>query len=258
MALRKELLATPGSTPGPRPSTITWPSGTRTSPSVSTIWRVLKARGFVTPQPHKRPKSSCVRFEADFPNESWQADMTHVAVADGAVFEVLNMIDDHSRLCVASRVFVTTRAPDVVRTLHKSGRQLGLSRVLPHRQRPHLHRAPPGRMAGPWRLELSPLGHPLQALTSLPSPDLRQGRALPPDHEEVPGQAGPARATKTAAGPARPLRPCTTTPIRPHRALDRAHPTRGIRRPRKGHPTGPSIDTAGYRVRHDKVDKTGR
>ena len=27
-------------------------------PSVSTIWRVLKARGFVTPQPHKRPRSS--------------------------------------------------------------------------------------------------------------------------------------------------------------------------------------------------------
>jgi hypothetical protein len=30
-------------------------------PSVPTIWRVLTRRGFVTPQPHKRPKSSCVR-----------------------------------------------------------------------------------------------------------------------------------------------------------------------------------------------------
>jgi transposase len=38
-------------------------------PSVSTIWRVLKARGFVTPQPHKRPRSSFVRFVADLPNE---------------------------------------------------------------------------------------------------------------------------------------------------------------------------------------------
>src|SRR4051812_6109448 len=26
------------------------------TPSVSTIWRILKDRGFVTPQPHKRPK----------------------------------------------------------------------------------------------------------------------------------------------------------------------------------------------------------
>jgi len=44
-------------------------------PSVSTIWRVLKARGFVTPQPHKRPRSSYVRFCAALPNECWQADV---------------------------------------------------------------------------------------------------------------------------------------------------------------------------------------
>ena len=71
-------------------------------PSVSTIWRVLKARGFVTPQPHKRPRSSWHRFEAELPNECWQADVTHVTVADGVVFEVLNIIDDHSRLALAS------------------------------------------------------------------------------------------------------------------------------------------------------------
>jgi transposase InsO family protein len=90
------------------------------APSVPTIWRVLKARGFVTPQPRKRPKNSYKRFAADFPNERWQADMTHVEAADGVVFEVLNIIDDHSRLCVASRAFVTVKSPDVVRTLHKA------------------------------------------------------------------------------------------------------------------------------------------
>ena len=94
-------------------------------PSTSTIWRVLKARGFVTPQPHKRPKSSYVRFCADLPNECWQADVTHVEVANGVVYEVLNVIDDHSRLCVASRVFVSTRSPDVVRTLHRAAGQWG-------------------------------------------------------------------------------------------------------------------------------------
>jgi transposase InsO family protein len=97
----------------------------REPPSVSTIWRVLKARGFVTPQPHKRPKSSFVEFCADLPNECWQADVTHVGGADGLVFEVLNIIDDHSRLCVASRAFVTTRSPDVVRTLHRAAAQWG-------------------------------------------------------------------------------------------------------------------------------------
>src|SRR6185437_16863077 len=35
------------------------------APAVSTIWRILVARGFVTPQPHKRPKSSYIRFQAE-------------------------------------------------------------------------------------------------------------------------------------------------------------------------------------------------
>jgi transposase InsO family protein len=94
-------------------------------PSVSTIWRTLKARGFVVPEPHKRPKSSYRRFVAELPNELWQADMTHVGLGTGAVFEVLNIIDDHSRLCVASRAFVVTRAHDVVRTLHYSAERWG-------------------------------------------------------------------------------------------------------------------------------------
>ena len=94
-------------------------------PSVSTIYRVLKARGFVTPQPHKRPKSSFKPFVADLPNESWQADMTHVEFGDGVVYEVLNMIDDHSRLCVASRAMKTVKATDVVRVLHKAAESWG-------------------------------------------------------------------------------------------------------------------------------------
>jgi hypothetical protein len=46
------------------------------APAISTIWRVLTRRGFVTPQPRKRPRSSYTRFEADQPNERWQLDIT--------------------------------------------------------------------------------------------------------------------------------------------------------------------------------------
>jgi transposase len=42
-------------------------------PSVTTIWRVLRRRGFVTPEPHRRPRSSWIRFEAALPNECWQS-----------------------------------------------------------------------------------------------------------------------------------------------------------------------------------------
>src|ERR1700730_8890724 len=33
-----------------------------TAPSVATIWRILARRGLITPQPHKRPRSSFIRF----------------------------------------------------------------------------------------------------------------------------------------------------------------------------------------------------
>jgi len=72
------------------------------APSEATIWRILVRRGFVTPQPSKRPKGSVRRFEADWPNERWQADHTEWVLAKGRRVQILNLIDDHSRLCVAS------------------------------------------------------------------------------------------------------------------------------------------------------------
>ena len=124
VALRKELIDL-GVDAGP--ATIHWHLEQRglPAPSTATIWRILKARGFVTPQPHKRPKSSYTRFEAELPNERWQADVTHWALADGTNVEILNIIDDHSRLCVESRVFRTVRSTDVVRALHRAGQKWG-------------------------------------------------------------------------------------------------------------------------------------
>ena len=78
------------------------------------IWRILTARGFVTPHPHKRPKSSlAVRFAAEQPNERWQTDITHWALADGLDVEILHWLDDHSRLCLASTARPVFTAPDV-------------------------------------------------------------------------------------------------------------------------------------------------
>ena len=82
-------------------------------PSVSSVWRLLRRRGLVTPQPHKRPRSSFVRFEAALPNECWQSDMTHWVLAGGRGCEIVNFIDDHSRLCLASVALPVTTAVDV-------------------------------------------------------------------------------------------------------------------------------------------------
>ena len=94
--------------------------GESAPPSVSTIWRILKRRGFVTPQPHKRPKSSYIRFEASLPNEMWQSDVTFFELRDDTKVEILNFVDDFSRVCVAAKVLAVTRAPDVVATLYEA------------------------------------------------------------------------------------------------------------------------------------------
>ncbi len=99
-------------------------------PAVSTIWRILKRRGFITPEPHKRPRSSYIRFEAQLPNETWQADVTFWELADGTKVEILDVIDDFSRVCVASKAFAVTTSPDVVQTLYEAGRAWGLPASL--------------------------------------------------------------------------------------------------------------------------------
>jgi transposase InsO family protein len=94
-------------------------------PSVATIWRILSRRGFVIPQPQKRPRGSFVRFEAEMPNERWQADITHWTLEDGSPVDVLNMLDDHSRLLVGSDARATTKAADVVASFHEAAAQHG-------------------------------------------------------------------------------------------------------------------------------------
>lgn len=73
--------------------------GVVTPPSEATIWRVLTRRGFVVPEPRKRPQSSYQRFVASAPNELWQADCTDWTIATGVV-KVLSFLDDHSRVAL--------------------------------------------------------------------------------------------------------------------------------------------------------------
>jgi transposase InsO family protein len=96
-----------------------------TAPSRPTIWRILKSRGLIEPQPHKRPKSSWIRFQAELPNEMWQADATHWQLADTSDVEILNLIDDHSRFSLASVAFRTVKAPDVLETFCSAAESYG-------------------------------------------------------------------------------------------------------------------------------------
>jgi transposase len=96
------------------PDTIAWHLAHHHSIRVSaaTISRYLTRLGLVTPQPTKRPKASYQRFQAELPNQCWQADFTHYrlvgpATAPAGDAEVLTWLDDHSRY--ALEVTATSR-----------------------------------------------------------------------------------------------------------------------------------------------------
>jgi transposase InsO family protein len=72
-------------------------------PSARTVHRVLVRQGLVEPAPAKRPRSSFKRFEDPAPNGCWQLDGTGWALADGTPVCILRLVDDHSRLIVATR-----------------------------------------------------------------------------------------------------------------------------------------------------------
>ncbi len=96
------------------------------APSLSTIHRVLRRRGFVVPQPQKRPRSSWMRFESSLPNECWQSDMTHWHLVDDEHVEIINFIDDYSRAVLASVAVPVATAADVVRIFYDAAGTYGL------------------------------------------------------------------------------------------------------------------------------------
>lgn len=127
VALRKEL-AEDGHDHGA--STIQWHLSQdrrfkRAVPSVATVHRILVRRGFVTPQPHKRPKSSWCRFEASAPNEMWQIDATDFTIATGVV-KIFNIIDDHSRVACRSRAVDAATAEEAWTTFCQAAETWGL------------------------------------------------------------------------------------------------------------------------------------
>ena len=127
--LRKQLLDA-GHDAGPQ--TIHYHLSTELSeaPSVTTIWRTLKRQGLITPQPHKRPRSSFIRFEAKLPNETWQLDSTPWQLADGSPVEILNFLDDRSRVALAASCFLTVKAADVVEVFYSASNSFGLPASL--------------------------------------------------------------------------------------------------------------------------------
>jgi transposase InsO family protein len=225
------------------------------APSVSSIWRVLRRRGFVTPQPQKRPKSSYQRFEASLPNECWQSDMTHWVLEGDVGVEIVNFIDDHSRLCLASVALPVTKVLDVMAIFQAITVRYGTpASLLTDNGAIYTAKSRYGRTG--LETELERLGV--------------VAKHSSPYHPQTCGKV--ERFHQTMKKWLRKQPPATTikelqgqldwfinyyNEVRPHRSLNRRTPRSAYEARVKAHPGHVKDATAHFRVRYDKIDTNG-
>jgi transposase InsO family protein len=226
-----------------------------TPPAISTIRRIITAAGLVTPEPAKRPRSSYLRFQADQPNETWQSDFTHWALADGTDIEILNWLDDHSRYLLSCTAHRPVTGDDVVDTFTRNTNQYGLpASTLTDNGRVYTAKFGGGRNAFEHLIAAAGIaqknGHPYHPQTQGKIERFHQtlkrwlaARPAATNITELQGQLDQFRAVYNQQ--------------RPHRALDRQTPQHAYDATIKATPTGHPL-SAHYRIRHDVVDQFGK
>jgi transposase InsO family protein len=238
--------------------------------SRATIHRILLRTGAITAEPKKRPKSSYLRFEADQPNETWQADFTHYRLAHSprartagkaaADVEILTWLDDCSRYALSVTAHRTVTGPIVLNTFQQTAATYGFpASTLTDNGMVFTTRFARGR-GGPNQLE-----HQLLEL------GITQKNSRP-NHPQTQGKVERFQQTLKKWLDAQPQRPTTLTELqdlldeftdlynhhRPHRSLPhRATPATIYTSLPKAAPS-PSARTNNHdRVRHDKINKAG-
>jgi transposase InsO family protein len=225
------------------------------APSTATIWRVLKREGLITAQPQKRPRSSLIRFQADLPNEMWQTDITHWQLAGGEHAEILNVIDDHSRLFICSDAYSYVKAADVVESFHRAAELHGLpAALLSDNGAVFTGTARHGKVK--LQIELEQLG--VAAKNSRPYHPQTCGK-IERLHQTLKRYLDkqPLAATREDLQAQLDTFLHYYNHIRPHRALQGRTPLQAYSARIKAQPAGRPATTS-FRVRQDKVDATGK
>jgi len=253
-ALRRELSAQ-GHDAGAETIAYHLSQDIRDIPSLSTIWRVLRREGLVVRQRQKRPRSSLIRFEAEFPNECWQADVTAWQLASGEAVEILDLIDDHSRLHLGCDAYVRVKAADVVRSFHKAAQLHGL---------PESFLSDNGAVfVGGYRkgkvlleYELERLGIAFKNSRPYHPQTLGKVERLHQTLKRYLAKQSPAHTLSELQEQLDAFRHYYNH-IRPHRALHRHTPLQAYSERSKARPAGTPAGTY-FRVREDRVDKAGK
>ena len=227
----------------------------RDIPSLSTIWRVLRREGLVVHEPQKRPRCSLIRFQAELPNEMWQADITCWQLASGAVVEILNLIDDHSRLFLRSDAYPRVKAKDVVQSFHGAAELHGLpASLLSDNGAVFTGSSRGGKVL--LESELERLGVAFK--NSRPYHPQTCGK-IERLHQTLKRYLARQPSAQTLSELQSQLDSFVHyyNHIRPHRALDRHTPLQAYSARVKARPAG-APPPSYFRVREDKVDKSGK
>lgn len=225
------------------------------APSTSTIRRVLHAAGLITPEPHKRPRSSWRRFEADAPNEVWQSDMTHWRLADGSEVEICSWLDDHSRYLLGTTAVRRVDGDDVVATFCAAGEAHGWpAATLTDNGAIYTSRFTGGHNA--FEHLLAYLG--IKQQNGAPNHPQTQGKIerLQQTLKRWLAQQPAARTITELQAQLDAFR-VAYDEERPHRAIGRRPPGEVYRATPKALPAGPRA-RGHLRLRYDLVDKGGR
>ena len=241
------------------PHTVCWHLQQRhqTTVSPSTVRRRFVDLGLVEPNAKKRPKSSYVRFAADLPNEMWQSDFTHWPLSDGSTTEIITWLDDCSRYALSVTVHRRITGPIVVDTFNQTCAEHGVAAsTLTDNAMVYTTRFSGGKGGrNAFEARLAHLGTEQKNST--------------PNHPTTCGKVERFQQTLkkylTAQPPANNLNELqallnefvdTYNHNRPHRALKRSTPAAVYNRLPKATPEHNGADVH-FRVRHDRVDKTG-
>lgn len=224
--------------------------------STSTIRRILHQAGLIVPEPRKRPRSSYIRFQAAQPNEMWQSDFIHWRLADGTDVEILNWLDDHSRLLLSCSAHGPVSGDVVVSVFLELVEEYGPpTSTLTDNGSVYTSRFTGGRNAFEYLLPIlgvqqkngSP-GHPQTQgkIERFHQTQQRWLRARPPAASiaDLQRQLDDLRAHYNER--------------RPHRALDRRTPGEVYRATPKALPASNGHAQGHYRLRYDRLDTNGK
>jgi transposase InsO family protein len=223
-------------------------------PSTSTVRRVLRAAGLVTPEPRKRPRSSWHRFEATMPNELWQSDMTHWRLADGSEVEICSWLDDHSRYLLGCTAFGRVDGHDVVATFCAAADVHGYpAATLTDNGAIYTSRFTGGHNA--FEHLLAWLG--IRQKNGAPGHPQTQGK-IERFHQTLKRWLGQQPATRTLAELQAQLDTFRRAydEERPHRAIGRRTPGEAYRATPVALPAGPRA-RGHLRLRYDRTDRNG-